>query len=90
MVPPLFSTIEDAAARLGIMLQGDLAEIREYFAARTLHLSTLAGQPGYMEAVIAERDALALKLGLVSVNQADGADRELLGTIAGVMAVAAW
>lgn len=62
-------------------LRGNLAELVTYTAERAAYLSTLVGQKGYQEAVLAERDAVALKAGILSVKTADAADARLIGMI---------
>lgn len=81
--------ITDEANTLGRELSVDLQELREYAAERMLHLSTIVGEPGYMEAVRAERDNVALKAGLVLTEQADQYDSILVGTIGGALGIAA-
>lgn len=81
--------LEDAGARLGREFQGDLDEVKLYASERMLHLAAIIAEPGYAEALLAERDNVALKLGMASVGAADRIDRELLGLIAGGLGVAA-
>lgn len=85
----LGDALAGAASRLGKSLQGNMDELRTYAAERMLHLSTLIGQPGYQEALVAERDNVVLKAGLLAVEGADAADAELVGVITGAMAVGA-
>lgn len=81
--------LQEAGNRLGKSFQASSEEIREYAAARLLHLSALVGQAGYMEALIAERDNVALKVGILAVDRADEADREIIGFIGGALAIGA-
>lgn len=81
--------IEQAAARLGKTLGVHGAELRAYAAERVVHLATIAGQAGFEEALVAERDNMALKIGIATVDAADDSDRELLGVLLGALAVAA-
>lgn len=85
----LGDALTNAATRLGKSFQGNVDELRAYAAQRMLHLSTLIGQPGYQEALVAERDNVALKAGLLTVAAADAADAELLGLITGAIALGA-
>jgi hypothetical protein len=85
----LVDIVKGAADRLGKGLSGNLDDVRAYAAARMLHLSGLVGKPGYAEALLDERDNVALKLGLAAVSGADAADRELIGTVGGVLAMGA-
>ena len=66
-------------------LQVDLADLATYTAQRTAHLSTIVGLPGFEEAVIAERDAIALRAGINAVNAADKVDARLIGLLHGVL-----
>lgn len=85
----LKTMLADAAKRLGRNLNGNLEEVRVYAATRMLHLSGLIGQPGYQEALLAERDNVAMMAGIAGINAADAADRELIGAIGGGMALGA-
>lgn len=82
--------LQDASTRLGAAFAGNLDNVREYAADRMTHLSLMDPTgPGYMEAVIAERDNIALQAAGRAVDSADSADREVLGLIAGVLVVGA-
>ena len=85
----LMRTLEDSAARLGVLLTEDLSSAREYAAGRIPVLAAAASEPGFELVLRAERDALALQVGLSVVGVADAADAELLGLITGGLAVAA-
>lgn len=85
----LVDALSGAVDRLGVSLEANMDELRTYAAERMLHLSGLIGQPGYQEALVAERDNVALKAGLLLVDASDRADAELLGLITGAMAVGA-
>lgn len=77
--------LKDAAKETGRDLRGNLAAVTLYAAERTAYLSTLVGQPGFEEAVRAERDNVALKGGIASVKAADAADARIVGIIQGVL-----
>jgi uncharacterized YccA/Bax inhibitor family protein len=81
--------IKDQAAEIGRDLGDNLEEVRQYAASRMLHLSAIIEQPGYLEAVRAERDNVALKLGLAAVAVGDAADQRLIGAIGGAIALGA-
>lgn len=74
---------------VGAGLEAGRAEVAEYAAQRTLHLSTIVDQPGFEEAVVAERDNVALAAGIAAVDVADEADRNFLALIAGALGFAA-
>ena len=79
-----------AITETGVNLQKSAAEVAAYAAERALHLSTIVGQLGYDEAVIAERDAVALFAGVSAAVTADAADNRIVGLIqAGIAMLAA-
>ena len=87
-----FAVFEDAIAETGASLQVGAAELAVYAAERSAHLATLVGDPGFSMAVRAERDAVALKAGIVVVQQADLADarlQRLVAVIQGGLSLAA-
>lgn len=81
----LEALLKDAARETGRDLRGNMVEITAYAAERTAFLSTLVGQPGFEEAVRAERDNVALKAGISAVKTADAADARIVGIIQGVL-----
>ena len=85
----LVANIIDRAQQMGRHIHADFNAVRAYAAERLLHLSTIVGEKGYLRAVQAERDNVALKLGIATVTTADATDRELLGTIGGALAIGA-
>lgn len=89
MADELVTLLKDAGSRLGKELEGTLEDVRGYAAERMLHLSQFVGQEGYQEALIAERDNVALRAGIAATDDADAADRELIGIIAGSLGIAA-
>lgn len=78
-----------AAKEAGHQITVDIQEVREYAAARALHLSTIIGQKGYQKALVAERDNVALKAGVKTVIDADAADQRLTGLIMGALGAGA-
>ena len=77
------------SAEMGAELRFNSTEVADYAAQRAAFLSTLVGQPGYQEAVIAERDNVALKMGTSAVSTATAADARLLGIVQGVLGLGA-
>lgn len=73
----------------GQSLEQSGREVAAYAATRTAILATLVGQVGYEQAVIAERDAVALFAGLQVVSNADGLRDRILGAIQGALFMAA-
>ncbi len=60
-----------------------------YMASRTLHLSTIVNEPGFDQAVIAERNNVALKIGMAVAAEASAVDNQILGMIGGALRIAA-
>jgi len=81
--------LEDAASEVGQDLSASIEEVRAYYAQRVYHLASIVGEPGYGEALLAERDAVALKAGINAVAVGDAADMRLLGIIEGALGIAA-
>lgn len=79
--------LRSSASRLGRGIS--LAGVRQYAAERMAHLATIVGEPGYDEALIAERDSVALQAGLKACREGDAVDAELVGMIGGVLGVGA-
>lgn len=73
----------------GTQLQTSLAEVTLYASERAAFLSTLVGQKGFHEAVIAERDNVALRAGIRVVQNADAHDARIVGIIQGALAIGA-
>lgn len=81
--------LERTLQETGAELDQAVDEVALYMADRTAHLSTLVGQPGFQEAVIAERDNVAMFAGLLAVDLADATDARIVGVIQGALAMAA-
>lgn len=81
--------IAGEAAAVGKQISANLDEVRAYAAERMLHLSTIVGERGYEEALVAERDSVLLRLGIAAVNSADAADQRIIGAVAGALALSA-
>ena len=81
--------LKRAAEETGRDITADLNEVAQYAAERTAHLSTLVAAPDFWEAVIVERDNVALKAGIKAVDQGDKVDARLLGIVQGALAAAA-
>lgn len=74
----LLSNILDGT---GEALEQSGREVALYASERTAILATLVGQVGYDQALIVERDNVALFAGLQAVSNADGLRDRLLGAI---------
>lgn len=63
---------------VGEDLVSDLNAVAEYAAQRVDHLSRCASEPGFREALIAERDNVAMRAALRTVARADDLDARIL------------
>jgi hypothetical protein len=72
--------------RTGREVSGDLAA---YAAARTSHLATMVGSPGFYEALAVERDNVALRAGVLATQAGDAIDRKIVGLIEAALAIGA-
>lgn len=81
--------VVNAAKETGVELATDASEIAAYAADRSRHLSSIVGQEGFREALIAERDNVALKAGIAAVDAAEAADRRILGVLEGGLSLGA-
>lgn len=61
---------------------------QDYVARRARHLASIAGEPGYGEAVRAEAASLSLAIIGRAIDDADAADRRLCETVEGLLMVA--
>lgn len=85
----LEALLQDVIEETGASLKTGAAELAEFAAERSAHLATLVGDPGFDQAVRAERDAVALRAGLVTTHEADAADQRIVGAIHGGLRVLA-
>jgi hypothetical protein len=90
------AALDTALKETGLQLQKSAHEVATYAALRSVHLAGAVGQKGFQEAVVAERDAVALYAGIQLVAAADAADditlsrarNRLVGLIHGALAMA--
>ena len=85
----LLSSVRHMAGNVHGDLLDNLDNAKTYISARILHLSAAVGEPGFELALMAERDAIAMHLGLLAVDSADKLDYELLGLLRGGLSIAA-
>lgn len=85
----LLATIKTHADEIGIELKGDLQGVSLFASERAAHLASIVGQPGYTEALEAERDALALRVTNDAIERADELDQRFQTFISQVLGVAA-
>ena len=67
----------------------DTAEVAVYMAQRAAHLAAAVDEPGFHEAVVAERDNVALKVGITASRNARAIDARILGLIEGGLSMGA-
>lgn len=77
------------AVEAGKELASDIDSVRVYAAERLTHLSRIVGEPGFEEALAAERDAVALRAAGHAINRADAFDARILGVVEGTLALGA-
>ncbi len=82
-------TLRESADRLGVSLNENTDEVRNYTSERMLHLSGIIDEPGYSQALVAEGINVALKAVEGSVETADEVDKELLGMVIGALSIGA-
>lgn len=63
-------------------------ELALFMEERTLHLAGIVEEPGYPDAVLAERDAIAIKAGIVTTRAGSLVDQRILGVISGALRIA--
>ena len=71
----------------GGSLKTSSAEVAAYAATRAAHLATISNEPGFDEALIAERDNVLAFAGVSAVRNADAVDARIIGLIHGALAV---
>ena len=81
--------LDDAVEDTGLELSKSREEIAAYMAERADHLSAIVEEPGFGRAVIAERNSVAMFIGLEVSDNAHAADHRALGWIAGALRIAA-
>lgn len=83
----LAAHLKTIAAEIGTELGASLAELRVYIAQRLAHLNLIKLEPGFREAVIAERDSIALVAAGRAVDAADATDARIIGAIDGAITI---
>jgi hypothetical protein len=77
----LAGALEELFAESKQELATGVNELGDYVAERISHLKFAMNEPGYPEAVAAERDAIALKAAGRTVDKADEFDAHLVGLV---------
>lgn len=83
------SLLKSAVEETGARLKATPRAIALYMSERALHLSTISHEPGFDQAVRAERNNVAMRAGIETHAQASAIDFQLLGLIQGALRVAA-
>lgn len=81
-----FDSVKDAFTGL---IKSPEEDVKQYSAQSMARLATLVGQPGYELAVEAERDIVAIKIGMRIAKDADLGDIKALGMIEGALRMGA-
>lgn len=80
--------LKESLTSIGKEAEFNAKEVAQYAIQRAEHLSTIVGETGFEEALLAERDNVALKAGIYATRTADLADHRLLGAIQGTLSFA--
>lgn len=81
--------LKEQANELGVELAEDYNEAVVFAAERTAHLSTITAEPGFDEAVQAERDSVVLRLTSLAIERADDVDQRFLSVVGRVLSITA-
>jgi hypothetical protein len=71
------AALDTALRETGLQLDKSAHEVGVYAALRSNQLTRAVGQRGFQEAVVAERDAVALYAGIQAVEAADSHDERM-------------
>jgi hypothetical protein len=88
-VKEFLALITDAVEETGVDLGDAKEEVAAYAAERAEHLATISGEPGFGQAVIAERNSVAMKAGLALSEVADAGQGRWIGMIGGALRIVA-
>lgn len=83
--PSVKAAFDSLLRDTGVTLQKSTLEVAQYSEQRSLHLSAIAGQPGFEEALATEVRNVAQFAGLQAVNAADQTDSTLIARIFGII-----
>jgi len=79
--------IKQTSREFGEELKVDAEYLKVYFEGRMIHLQTLVGQKGFTQALIAERDNVALTAAGRAIDRADAFDNRILGIVQGALSI---
>ena len=74
---------------VGKALEDAADDMGAYALERAEHLAEIINEPGWEQALLAERDNVALRAGINMVHEADAIDVRLNGILEGALAFAA-
>jgi len=77
------------ADALGQRVVDELEDVAAYAAARADHLALVVGEPGFDQALLAERDSVVLRAAGSAVESADAVDARILLVAATALRIAA-
>jgi hypothetical protein len=81
--------LKSAAEETGHDLGDSARSVAIYATERAAHLSLIVNEPGFMKAVIAERDNVAMFAALEVGKDAKASDQRIVGIIHGALMLAA-
>ena len=73
------------AQEIGVELTDDLQGAAQFASERAAHLATIVDEPGFSEALEAERDAVALRVTSAAIDRADALDARFQAFIGSVL-----
>ena len=82
-------TLRETAWRLGVELNTNLDEVQAYAAEQMAALALTVDEPGYSDILEAAGLNVILKAAGEAVESADAIDRELYGTVIGLLGMGA-
>lgn len=85
----LGALLREQADQLGVELAGDYNDAVAFAAERAAHLSTITHEPGFDEAVRAERDSVVLRITSLAIERADDVDQRFLSIVGRVLSITA-
>ncbi len=85
----LVGLIQLQASQVGQEIGADVDELARYTAERAAHLALCVGEPAFEEALLAERQNVALYAAIKGVERAHQVDGRLLAAIRGALSLAA-
>ena len=82
--------LDDTAQEFaGLRSPADFSGLANYTVQQAALLATSVGQPGFDEAVVAARNAVALYAGIAAVREADALDQRILGIVQTALVIGA-